>query len=43
LNSKIFRIRIVQEKKEAITRPTITTFTSGSASMNISHGPRWPA
>ena len=43
LNSKIFRMRIVQEKKEAITSPTMTTFTSGSASMNISQGPRWPA
>ena len=43
LNSKIFRMRIVQENSEASARPIITTLTSGSASTNISHGPRWPA
>src|SRR3984957_12793688 len=43
LNSKILRMRIVHESSEQITRPTITTLTRISASMNISHGPRCPA
>ncbi len=43
LNSKILRMRIVHESSEQTSRPTITTLTSISASMNISNGPRWPA
>jgi hypothetical protein len=42
-NSKIFRIRMVQESSEQTSRPIITSLTRNSASMNISHGPRWPA
>src|SRR5579871_690389 len=43
MNSKIFRIRMVQEKSEQMARPIMTIFTTHRASWNISQGFRWPA